>query len=227
MTQPAPALIISHWYNLIENFHYSTQDYYKALEAAIQQRAVPDASNSPVEWRESGVLSAKRLYLRVKRDRYVFDICAAPFGTGFFVSWWLGELKAGNIFKLIAFLIAYAVGSVIALSIISAVLMQIFGYLIGGFFTLLCMPLLIVLLVLIIRQNPVGIEDTILEIPVIGPLYERFFCPPTYYKIDTALMFQSAVHNAVLEVMDAITKENGLRVLSEAERKPIMREFYS
>ena len=40
------------------------------------------------------------------------------------------------------------------------------------------------------------------------------------------LMFQKAVHNAVLEVIDEMTTANGLRALGESERKPIMREFY-
>ena len=39
-------------------------------------------------------------------------------------------------------------------------------------------------------------------------------------------MFQKAVHNAVLEVID-VTAEKGVRALSESDRKPVMREFYS
>jgi hypothetical protein len=38
-------------------------------------------------------------------------------------------------------------------------------------------------------------------------------------------MFQDAVHNAVLEVVDCITASKGVRALSEAERKPIMKRF--
>ena len=34
------------------------------------------------------IASAKREYLRMQRGKYAFDICAAPFGNGFFVSWW-------------------------------------------------------------------------------------------------------------------------------------------
>ena len=64
-------------------------------------------------------------------------------------------------------------------------------------------------------------------LPVIGPLYVRLFKKETYYRIDTMLMFREAVHNAVLEVIDTITAEKGVRALSESERRPIMREFYS
>ncbi len=61
--------------------------------------------------------------------------------------------------------------------------------------------------------------------PILGPFYERFFRPETYYKIDTAMMFQKAVHNAVLEVVDQLTSAKGARSLSELDRKPVMRQL--
>lgn len=63
-------------------------------------------------------------------------------------------------------------------------------------------------------------------IPVIGGYLEKIFKPITYYKIDTALMFQSLVHSAVLEVIDSMTAAKGLRALSASERKPEMRNFF-
>lgn len=66
----------------------------------------------------------------------------------------------------------------------------------------------------------------LLSIPVIEFLVERMFKPLTYYRVDTALMFQSLIHGAVLEVIDDMTKGNGLRALSESERKPHMRDFF-
>lgn len=66
-----------------------------------------------------------------------------------------------------------------------------------------------------------------LAIPVLGLLYVKFFAPPTYYKTDTAIMFQSVVHAAVLEVVDQLLSTKGVRALTEHERKPIMRDFYA
>ncbi len=154
----AAPLIISHWYRLIEGLQTSPKDFYASVEHAIVRRQVPDAKSSRVDWREGGLLSAKREYLRVQRREYIFDICGAPFGTGFFVSWWLGE--------------------------------------------------------------PQGCFQAL---PIVGPFFAR---RATYYRIDTALMFQSAVHDAVLEVVDELTSAKGLRALSELERKPILREFF-
>jgi len=85
------SLVVSHWHKLFEGFQESPQQIYGLLDKAIEQRKLPNIKISRVTYRETGVLSAKREYLRVRRKEYIFDICAAPFGTGFFVSWWLGQ----------------------------------------------------------------------------------------------------------------------------------------
>jgi hypothetical protein len=57
------------------------------------------------------------------------------------------------------------------------------------------------------------------------PMLAIFARPWTYYRVDTANMFQTATHAAVLEVIDAITQSQGLKPLPESERKPIMKEL--
>src|ERR1039457_3333924 len=86
--------VISHWHHPIENFQTSPMDFYAAVELALQPRQIQDLSTSRVDWKEGGLLSARREYLRVKRGKLAFDICAAPFGTGFFFSSWLAEVPA-------------------------------------------------------------------------------------------------------------------------------------
>jgi hypothetical protein len=39
-------------------------------------------------------------------------------------------------------------------------------------------------------------------------------------------MFQQAVHASVMEVIDGMTQAKGLRALSEADRKPILKDFF-
>ena len=159
-----PAVIFSHWYTLIENLQGSSIAFYQSVENTIGNRRVPHSYLSRVNWPEGGVFSARRAYLRVKRKDLILDICAAPFGTGFFVSWWLGP-KPG---------------------------------LLGFFYA----------------------------IPVFGLFLQYVTRPFTYYKIDTALMFQEAINNSVQEVIEDMTKAQGLRSLSENERKPILRNFF-
>lgn len=214
------ANVISHWHHPIENFQTSTMEFYAAVAAALKPRQIPDYSVSRIDWREGGVLTARREYLRIKRGKLAFDLCAAPFGTGFFFSWWLAELPPTHAL-LWAILILFA-----GLGIFGVCVSQfgIMGIFVG--------PLVIVgvafLLGYLLREGQLGTdtEDTILAIPFFGPLYEKIFKPSTYYKVDTTLMFQSVVHTAVLEVVDQLMSSKGARPLTELERKPIMREFY-
>jgi hypothetical protein len=53
-------VVISHWYQLIENFNTSSLSFYEALEAALQRRAVPETKNSRVDFKEGGLMTAKR-----------------------------------------------------------------------------------------------------------------------------------------------------------------------
>lgn len=81
--------ILSNWYHLLDGLQASTKDFYSSLDQAIKAREIPDARTSRVHFSEGGVLSAKREYFRVQRKGLIFDICAAPFGNAFFISWWL------------------------------------------------------------------------------------------------------------------------------------------
>src|SRR5207248_3132002 len=61
------------------------------VEQSLKEKEARSLRTERVEWKESGVLSDNRQYLRVSLSRFAFDICAAPFGKDFFFSWWLME----------------------------------------------------------------------------------------------------------------------------------------
>jgi hypothetical protein len=75
------------------------------------------------------------------------------------------------------------------------------------------------------RSGNPELEAAILKVPGVGWLYQHVFAPETYYRIDSMLMFQSAVHAAMLEVIDGLLASKGLRALSENERRPVFREL--
>jgi hypothetical protein len=221
---------ISHWGHLFENLQTSSLAFYESVETAVQTRAVPETNRTRIDHKEAGLASAKREYLRLHRGKHAFDICAAPFGTGFFVSWWftepplrfailytLGFLFGVTIAMNLAFLIGFATGMV----------MQEYalGVFLGVSSACLGVPVLLWLFGNAMREGKIDGESTMLAMPLVGRMYERIFAPPTYYAIDTALMFQEAVHNAVMEVIDCVTANKGVRALTEAERKPIMKRF--
>ena len=81
--------ILSNWHVLIDNYSTSGLEFFERVEAAVKERQVPQVSFSRKDFRESGILSDKRTYLRLRRSNLAFDIGAAPYGTGYFFSWWL------------------------------------------------------------------------------------------------------------------------------------------
>src|ERR1041385_8560300 len=81
----------SNWHHNFNNLKFSPQEFYQKVQEAVKKREIPNVSFKQVSLSQGGVFSANRAYLRISRDEYIFDICAAPFGTDFFVSWWLGE----------------------------------------------------------------------------------------------------------------------------------------
>lgn len=85
-------LVHSHWHHYMETVPFSPQEFYEAVEDAIENEEIPMVQLSRISYPQGGIFSADRIYLRVKCREYVFDICAAPFAKGFFISWWMGEI---------------------------------------------------------------------------------------------------------------------------------------
>ena len=206
--------VISHWHLLMENFETSGMEFYGAVEEALKERNVPDIELSRVEWKEGGLATARREYLRVQRSRLAFDVCAAPFGKGFFFSWWLARIPQKHGILLLGLIL---LGFVIVYSI----LMQVLGFVLAT----IAMPILIGAVGILIRDGKIPAEEEILEIPFLGWFYEKLFSPSTYYRLDNALMFQESVRNAVMQVVGELRNEKGLRALSEAEAQPHLREL--
>src|SRR5687767_10764762 len=103
-TTPLDA-VLSHWSKLFENFQTSPRPFYDSVEAAIARREIPDVALERIEYKEGGLISPRREYLRVKRGKHAFDVCAAPFGTGFFFSTWLTTVPVLNgVQKLLIFM---------------------------------------------------------------------------------------------------------------------------
>jgi hypothetical protein len=77
------AEVFSHWGAALPGIQFSAQDFYAKLEAAIRSREWPGVEFLRVHYSEAGPLSHKREYLRVIRQRQVFDVCAASFGQDY------------------------------------------------------------------------------------------------------------------------------------------------
>src|SRR5688572_4730610 len=81
-----PAELLNHWIAFADGFQMAPSEFYEALEKELADRKMPEMEYSRVELAQGGLISENRVYLRMIRERFVFDVCAAPFGTGFFFS---------------------------------------------------------------------------------------------------------------------------------------------
>ena len=167
------AEVLTHWYVLQPDFQASTEEFYASIEAELQARKVPGLEVSRVDFAEGGLLSDKRTYLRMIRERLVFDVCAAPFGTSYFFSLRFAEIP-----------IRVGLIQLVRLSLLAIVLLFMaikqFGFLLG--------PVLLVgtlgFLVWVLRNLPtIGLQDLdtlLIRSPLVGGVYERFFRKETY-----------------------------------------------
>lgn len=102
--------VVSHWYALIPGFNTSTKEFYDAVEQELKARQVPGLDLFHVDFAEGGALSAKREYLRMTRERLIFDVCASPFGTAYFFSCRFAEIPAVvELWQLIVLLLAFCI----------------------------------------------------------------------------------------------------------------------
>jgi hypothetical protein len=205
--------VVGHWHTLVDEFATSSLDFYDLVNSGIARREIPDLKISQVEWKESGLGSGKRVYLRVSREHLNFDICAAPFGTGFFFSWWLARIP--EVFLDLAFLFGYLFLGGLLFAIFAREVEGCGGMLMafvlyaGGLFGLGAY----------VRYGDAGLEPTVVSMPITGFLYQLVFRPVTYFNEDTAIMFKESVHHAVLEAIDQVTSAQGVRGLSEEARR--------
>jgi hypothetical protein len=71
----------------------------------------------------------------------------------------------------------------------------------------------------VVRYGDLGVEPTVLSMPITGFIYGFVFRPNTYFNEDSSLMFRESVHHAVTEAIDQVTSAQGVRGLSDEGRK--------
>lgn len=164
MSRIDPTTILSNWSMFVPDMQQSSATFYNVVESSISRHALKGVAIERVNIAEGGIFSARREYLQVHRDEYVFHVCAAPFGSGFFVSWWFGTVEKG-IFALLK------------------------------------------------------------RLPIIGILIHVALKPWTFYRADTAQMFNAITSGAVEGALDQAVGAQGLRAITREEKKPLLRQL--
>jgi len=81
--------LLNHWNVLIPNLSYSSEAFYQTLKERMLAQEIEGLNISVVTYFVGGILSHKRRYLRLTYDDFKYEVCAAPYGKSFFVSYWM------------------------------------------------------------------------------------------------------------------------------------------
>ena len=210
---------LGHWIVPVAGFNYPPSEFYAAIEKELATLKVPSMEVSRVEFAEGGLLSDKRIYLRMVRERLAFDICAAPFGTTYFFSC-----------RTIYIPPVIEIWHVVVLTVAFGGVYALLAKFLGTFFAMLALVGLLLAIVQVFRNTiALGLTDldaTLTKTPVIGPVYERLFRKETYYRKDTRLLYLSIVPEVVKRLAEEVTGAKGIKLGRQYEHAPILGELY-
>jgi hypothetical protein len=220
------AEVISHWYVLVPEFNTSAKDFYEQVERALKHQEVPGLESFHVEFAEGGILSAQREYLRLTRERLVFDVCAAQFGKSFFFSCRFAEIPiVVQLWQLLVVILAFLFVVPYSLSLC----FRIFGMSAPVVWFLGWSGLLVLGIYVLRNAIALGLKDldaALIKSPVVGPIYERWFRKITYYREDTRLMYCDVVDGVVKALVEETTGKHGIKLIRFNEHSPILGELY-
>lgn len=198
---------------LLEDFSISSDDFYRAIEDELIAKQIPDLTITRELFSEGGLLSSKREYLRMRRESYVFDICGAPFGTSFFFSTRFAQIPVLlYVWQLMLVLLVLAG--------IGALYWYVMGVFWGGVMFGLNVIAAFVLLRNLAELKLNRLDDFLIRVPVFGIVYETFFRPETYYRIDTRTMYIETVKKIVERKVDEFTGSQGIRLTDIESLRP-------
>lgn len=214
------AEVYSYWGSFTPDIHFSSQDFYRILEETIRLKQWPGVSLLRVEYAEAGLFSHKREYLRIIRQRQIFDVCAATFGTDYFFS-----LREAHFTPAIDTRTILSV--LFGLAILLLFCIKLLGLIFGLFAVLVLLIVGVWFLFNILKMGLTKVDQILVTLPVLGPAYEKWFRSDTYFQQDTRLVFLSAVTAIVKRQVEETTSAKGLRFLDCFENKPILGGLYT
>jgi hypothetical protein len=211
--------IWDHWITFFDNFSLAPHEFYASIEKQLDVRKFPAMEVSREEFAEGGLLSDKRIYLRLFRERLAIYTCAAPFGTGYFFS--CRTVYVPALVRLWHILAAILIFGVVGIALQN---------LLGTIFAVIATIALIFALAGVMRNAAAAavldFDAFLLRIPIISTIYEDWFREETYYRYDTRLMFLKHIPELVREVAEDITAAKGVKLHDEFKRAPIYGKLY-
>lgn len=153
------------------------EQFYAAIEETVRERQLPPMHLLRIPWREGGLLSSGREYLRIMRERLVFDVGCGPFGT-----YWFYSCRGAVIPRWLTWMDA----SVALLTLASFYAIYVMAF--GGFGSYVFAATFAAIFAMMIAAGRwPGLDETLIHMPVIGVIYEALFLNGIFRQ-DTRLM---------------------------------------
>jgi len=199
---------------------FSAQAIYQSIIEAVEKLKVPGVKYGPQILHESGRFSAFRAYLSIRREFSEFVICAAPVGESYLLS--VRKIDHFPHVKWFHYLPVFVV------------LGAAFGWgmtqdgLMGGF---LVMGIFLSLIWSIFRYAAQATMNWfsrhLPEIPIVGPLYLRWFRPDTFYRQDVHGAFVTLIDVVVKQLVTDLEQAQVLRPSSGSVEGPVRRDLHA
>jgi len=198
--------VLDQWVAIHDNLSYSPQEFYETIVKELQARKIPGMEISHQEFAEGGLLSEKRIYLRLLRERLTIYACASPFGVGYFFSCRTVYVPAlVRLWHILAALFFFGV--------IGGLLVHFLGFLFG----LIAIVALVFALVGVMQNISnslfADLDAVLLKIPVISTFYQDWFRADTYFRQDTRFVYRKRVPELIWEMAHELTGSKGIQLV--------------
>ncbi len=218
-TGPEPKIEIT-VRNVYPQVRLSTQAIYKSIVDEVEKLNIPDVKCGPEVLHESGFFSAYRAYLQVRREFSELLVCAALVGNSYLIS----VRKIDRFphtkwfhYVILPFLALPAViGGVFANGILGGVLVLAMS---AALDWSVCRYAA--------HSTATVLSDHLPEVPVIGPLYLRWFRPDTFYRQDVHSVFVTLVNGIINQVISSLEEVQTVRPLPTDLPGPVRRDLHS
>lgn len=206
--------VLDHWVAQAPVNSYSADEVYGAIEQLVQAHEIPGLKISRVDYTEGGALSNKRTYLRFERAQMAFDICAAPFGTGYFFSCrTVFSVPMLNIWHLLLLLFVSPL-------IFNSVLKPM-GLYYGAGGVIFALVTFAILCRQGVKAEFAFLDTALLQIPILNVIYWFLYRRDTYFREDTRIMYMTVVPQIIQAYLDEISAAKGVKLVRQQRRAPL------
>ena len=211
--------ILGHWIAFHDNFSFPPQDFFDAIQKELQARKIPGMEISHEEFAEGGMLSDKRIYLRLFRERLALYTCAAPFGTGYFFS-------CRTVYVPALVRLWHIIAALVFFSVVGGLLIKPLGIMFAAVAMVALMFALAAVLGNASTSSLSDLDTLLLKIPVVATIYEDWFRAETYFREDTRLIYLQQIPAFIKELAEDITAAKGARLEEQYQLPPILGDLY-